>query len=84
MHSPAVRAVDIELMSNSSVIEAKDMSVMVCLSIVSTPGPFETPVTIPLEVEDFVPKYGYRKRRNAQSRSRRSIPNTKAFPPAGK
>lgn len=52
------------------------MVAVVCVLIESVPGPFQTPITIPLQVEEFVPKgyygygypgYGYRKRRDISS-----------------
>ena len=41
------------------LIEGEVMSIEVCIQIVDMPGSFETSITIPLEIEDFVPKPGY-------------------------
>ena len=75
------------------------MMVQVCVVLESIPGPFETPITIPLELKELVPKhyYGYyyygddedRKRRESDGeemlREVRSAPDNgkKPINPAG-
>lgn len=65
--------VDIEFVSNRPpyLIEGESMSLEVCILVEEMPGPFETPITIPLQIKEFVPKpyyygygysYGYHKR----------------------
>ena len=64
-HTPLllVCQVDVDIVTDYPpyLIEGVNSTATVCLLIDSTPGPFETPITIPIIIKELIPKPYYYK-----------------------